>query len=115
MSGTTKPSRVSAKSVPNFRGNAQGAVKQGSGTPPRDSATNHKGASDMNSPMSLPNNQANKPGGAKANYHRKTAGVVPTALPFKRQPEGSVLGSGAQPDSTKGTQHMSKKLKGGAD
>lgn len=116
------PPRASAKLVPNFKGKAQGATEQ-KAKPIRSSATNGKGASDMNSPMSLPNNQANKPGAAKANYRRRTAGVVPTALPMKRQPEGSVLTGGsttkgtAQPHSpgTTSRQNMSKKLKGGAD
>lgn len=68
----------------------------------------------MASPLSQP---SNKPisGKGKANYVRKSAAVVPTALPFKRQAEGSVLSSKVQPFSRGKTQSMSKVKKGGAD
>ena len=68
--------------------------------------------------LSLPNNKAVSSNGGKSNYKRKAVAVAPRALPFKRQPEGSVLTGGSvskgavQPYQRTGSQSMSKLKKG---
>lgn len=111
MAGTNKPDRVGSRYVKNFEGRGMGTPGQGKF--PRKAATNKNvGGSDMAAPNNAPQRSGAVSAG-KAAYKRSHVGVSPTGLPFKRQPEGSVLSKGAQPNGRTKSQNMA--VRKGAD